>query len=102
MSIVNRCSLLPIDAWIFPITSMVVVRGKLSTDPWIDQPACCGLGREPFFLGAMYPFNSVNNFMKGCHVWGLPTRSVRVTYVDWYAKHTCHLYQVFPTGCTSI
>jgi hypothetical protein len=26
---------------------------KLGMDPQIDQPACCELCREPFFLGAV-------------------------------------------------
>jgi hypothetical protein len=26
---------------------------KLGTDPWISQPACCGLCRGPFFSGAV-------------------------------------------------
>jgi hypothetical protein len=68
----------------------------------IRQLACCGLCQEPFFLGALDPFNSVDNFTKGCHIWGLPAGSVRVVYVDWHEKRTCHVYQVSPAGCTSI
>jgi hypothetical protein len=36
---VNRCSLLPTDAWLFPTASMDVVRKKLVTDPWIGMEA---------------------------------------------------------------
>jgi hypothetical protein len=27
-----------------PTTSMAVVGEKLGMDPWVSQPACCGLG----------------------------------------------------------
>jgi hypothetical protein len=102
MSPVNWCSLLPTYAWLFLTASMVVVGEKLSMYPQISQPACCKLEQEPFFSGAVVPFNSVDNFTIGCHIRGLPARSIWVTYVDWHRKHTCRVYQVFPTGCTLI
>jgi hypothetical protein len=34
-----------------PTASLAVVREKLGTDPRIDQRACYGLCREPFFSG---------------------------------------------------
>jgi hypothetical protein len=55
-----------------------------------------------FFLGAVDPFNSINDFIKGCDVRGLPVGSVRVTYVDWRGKHTCRVYQVSLARCTLI
>jgi hypothetical protein len=61
---VNRCSLWPTDAWIFCTASMAVVGEKLGMDPRIGQPVCCGLGREPFFSGAVDLFNSVDNSWK--------------------------------------
>jgi hypothetical protein len=48
--------------------SMAVMGEKLGMEPRISQLVCCGLGREPFFYGAVDPFNSVDDFMKGCHV----------------------------------
>jgi hypothetical protein len=36
-----------------PITSMAVLGEKLSTDPQIGQPTCCGLCREIFFSRAV-------------------------------------------------
>jgi hypothetical protein len=44
-----------------PTTSLVGSVEKLGTDPWIGQPARCGLCREPFFLGAVGLLNSVND-----------------------------------------
>jgi hypothetical protein len=32
---------------------------KLGMDQWIGQLACCGLCREPFFLGAVTLLNSI-------------------------------------------
>jgi hypothetical protein len=46
--------------------------------------------------------NSVDEFVKGYHVRGLPVGSVRVTYVDLCEKHMCRVYQVSPAWCTSI
>jgi hypothetical protein len=40
-----------IEAWLFPTASLAVVGEKLGTNPWIGQPSCYGLCREPFFLG---------------------------------------------------
>jgi hypothetical protein len=36
----------------------------MDTDLWIGQPACCGLCREPFFLGAVTLSNSVGGSWK--------------------------------------
>jgi hypothetical protein len=64
---------------------------------------CAGdIVRSSFFLGAVDPFNSVDDSMKGCHVRGLSARIIQLAYVDWRGKHTCHAYQVSPTGCTLI
>jgi hypothetical protein len=81
---------------------MVVVGEKLGMDPWIGHLMCCGSEREPFFLGAVDPFNSIDDFVKGYHVRGLPAGSVCVAYVNWPGKSTCHVYQVSPAECTSI
>jgi hypothetical protein len=69
---------------------------KLGTNPWIGLPVCCKLCREPFFSGAMGSVQIYRRLMKGCHIRGLPTGSVRRVYVDWRGKHTCHVDQVFP------
>jgi hypothetical protein len=75
---------------------------KLGTDPWIGQPACCGLYREPFFSGAVGSVQICRCLTKGCHIRGPLTGSVRWAYVDWRGKHTCRVGQVSPVGCTSI
>jgi hypothetical protein len=36
-------------------------------DPQTSQPACCGLGREPFFSGAVDLLKSVNDYVKDCY-----------------------------------
>jgi hypothetical protein len=52
----------------FALTASLVGSGeKLGTDPWINQPTCCGLCREPFFSGAVALLNSVDDYMKGCY-----------------------------------
>jgi hypothetical protein len=72
LDLVNWCSLLPTDAWLSSIASMIVIGEKLSMDPRIDQPVCCGLRRVPPFSVAVDPFNSVVDSVKGCHIRGLP------------------------------
>jgi hypothetical protein len=47
--------------------SMAVLGEKLGMDPWIGQPVCCALCREPFFSGAVAPLNFVDGYMKGCY-----------------------------------
>jgi hypothetical protein len=79
-----------------PTAPLTVVREKLGTDPRIGRLACCGLCQEPFFSGAVDLFKFVDDCMKGCHVRGPPTGSVRRTYVDWRGKHTCRVGRVFP------
>jgi hypothetical protein len=50
-----------------PTTSMTVLGEKLTMDPRIGQPACCGLCRGPFFSGAVALFSAVDDFAKGCY-----------------------------------
>jgi hypothetical protein len=61
-------SQLSIEAWLFPMISLAIVEEKLGTDPWIGQPSCCGLGREPFFSWTVDLFKSVSDYVKGCYV----------------------------------
>jgi hypothetical protein len=61
---------------------MAALGEKLSTHLRIGQPACCGLCREPFFLGAVALFIVVDDIMKGCHVCGLSTGSIHGAYMD--------------------
>jgi hypothetical protein len=50
-----------------PTTSLVDSGEKLGMDPQIDQPACCGLCREPFFSGAVVLLNSIDDYVKVCY-----------------------------------
>jgi hypothetical protein len=50
-----------------PTASMAGSGEKLGTYPWIGQPSCCGLCREPFFSGAVALSVTVNDFTKGCY-----------------------------------
>jgi hypothetical protein len=52
---------------ITPTASMVVSGEKLGMDPWIGQPACCGLCREPFFSVVVALSIAVDDFTKGCY-----------------------------------
>jgi hypothetical protein len=60
-----------------PTTSLAGSGEKLDMETWIGQPTRWGLCREPFFLGAVALSIVVEDFAKGCHVRGLPTKSVR-------------------------
>jgi hypothetical protein len=51
-----------------PTASMAVLREKLGTNPWINQPTCYGLCWEPFFSGVVALLNSVDGYVKGCYV----------------------------------
>jgi hypothetical protein len=51
-----------------PTTLMAVLREKLGTDLWIGQLSCCGLGREPFFSGAVALSIFVDDFIKVCYM----------------------------------
>jgi hypothetical protein len=86
---------LPIEGGFTPTTSMAGSREKLGMDPWIGQPACCGLCQEPFFSGAVALTIVVDDFSKGCHVQGLPAGSISRAYVDWRGKRTYHVGWVF-------
>jgi hypothetical protein len=57
-------SRLSIEACLFPTASLTVMGVKLGTDSRTDQPSCCGLGREPFFLRAVDLFKSVDDYVK--------------------------------------
>jgi hypothetical protein len=61
-------SRLSIEAYLFSAASMTVMGEKLDTDSWNGQSSCRGLGREPFFSGAVDLFKSVDDYAKGCYV----------------------------------
>jgi hypothetical protein len=79
-----------------PPASLAGSGEKLGADPWIGQPACCGLCREPFFSGAVGSVEICRRLVKGCHVRGSPAGSVRWAYVDRHGKRTCRVGRVFP------
>jgi hypothetical protein len=49
--------------------SMAGSEEKLGTDPWISQPSCCGLCREPFFLRVVALSIAIDDFVKGSYMW---------------------------------
>jgi hypothetical protein len=54
----------------FAPTALLIGSGeKLGMDPWIGQPACCGLCREPFFSEAVALLNFVDDYVKGRYMW---------------------------------
>jgi hypothetical protein len=71
-------------------------------DPQIGQPMCCGLCREPFFLGVVTLLNSVGDCAKGCHVCGLRTGSIRGRTWTGVGGICVMLIGFSPAGCTSI
>jgi hypothetical protein len=91
MSPVNWYSLLQIDAWLFPTTSMVVVGEKLGTNPRIDQPSCYRLGQKPFFLRAMDLFNSIDDLWKVATYGDCPHEAYecRTWVVVWSVRVVC-------------
>jgi hypothetical protein len=67
----------------FTLTASMAALGlKLGTNPWIGQPACCALCREPFFSGAMAMTITVDDFAKGCHVRRLLIGSIRIVLIS--------------------
>jgi hypothetical protein len=60
-------SRLSTEAWPFPTTSLAIMGEKLGTDLQTGQPVCCGLGRVPFFLGAVDLFKSIDDYVKCCY-----------------------------------
>jgi hypothetical protein len=83
------------DVWLFPTTSMTIMGEKLGVDPWIGQPSRCGSGREPFFLGAVDLFNSVDNYAKGCYAQTVWDTYGREPYED-RVWATCGMLVSFP------
>jgi hypothetical protein len=89
-------SLSSTEAWLKPTASLVGLGEKLSTDPQIGQLTCCGLCREPFFLGSsgIHPNLSATHEMLLCvdhvrYVWLMAIRGLSVGSV-W------HVGRVFP------
>jgi hypothetical protein len=66
-----------------PTFSMAILREKLSTDPRIGQPVCCGLCRKPFFLGVVARLNSVDDYIKGCYALTAWDTYGLGPYMDW-------------------
>jgi hypothetical protein len=57
------------NAWFCPTASPIVLKDKLSMDPWIGHLMCCGSGREPFFSKVVALLNYVDNYVKDCYAW---------------------------------
>jgi hypothetical protein len=55
-------SLPSIEDGFTPTASMAILDEKLGTNPRIGQLLCCGLGREPFFSGAVALSIAVDDF----------------------------------------
>jgi hypothetical protein len=68
---------------------------KLSTDSQIDQLACCGLGRDPFFSWAVDMFKSADDYVKGCYALTTWDTYGLWSYKDW-ARDTCDVLVEFP------
>jgi hypothetical protein len=89
------------EAWLSPTASMVSSGEKLGMDPWITQPGW-GLCWEPFFLGAVDLFKSVDDCEKDCYTWTAWDMYGLEPYVDWAWKVCDVLVGFSSVGCTSI
>jgi hypothetical protein len=89
-------SLSSTEAWLKSTASLVGLGEKYGIDSWIGQPACCGLCQESFFSGAVRSVQICRRLVKGFHVRGLSTGSVRRAYLDCRGKRTCRAGRVFP------
>jgi hypothetical protein len=85
----QRVALPPLLQWLAQERNWVWTRGSVSR----HARDCVG---SPFFSRAVALSIAVEDFVKGCHVRGMPIRSVRRAYVDWCEKRTCRIGQVFP------
>jgi hypothetical protein len=92
---VNQCTLSSIDAWLKRTAFMAVLGEKLRQVPRTTQPGW-EVESGVLFLGSSESVQLCWVSVKGYHVRGLPTESVRVVFVDWRKKCTCRVYQVFP------
>jgi hypothetical protein len=88
-------SLPSIGASLKRTVSMDVLGEKLRRVPRTTQPGW-EVESGALFLGSNASVQSCWQLVKGCHVRGPPTGSVRRVYVDWHGKRTCHIGQIFP------
>jgi hypothetical protein len=61
---------------------MVALEEKLGMDLRISHPSYCGLGRKPFFSGAVALSNVAEEFVKGCYSWTMRDMYGRGPYMD--------------------
>jgi hypothetical protein len=86
----------------FSTASLVGSVEKLGADPRISQSSCCGLCREPFFLGAVTLSNSVDDAQKVATYGDCPQKAYAGR--TWTGVGSVHgvLVGFSPAGCTSI
>jgi hypothetical protein len=90
------------EAWFKYTASLVGLGEKLGTDVRIDQPTCCGLCQEPFFLGAVGSVQICRWLTKGCYVLVVWNTYGLGPYADWTWDACGVLVGFSPAGCTSI
>jgi hypothetical protein len=88
-------SLLSTDVWFSLLLQWLCWERNWVADLRITQLGW-GLCRDPFFSGAVGSVQRCWWLVKGCHIRGPPTGSMRRAYVDWRGKHTCRVGWVFP------
>jgi hypothetical protein len=99
---INWCSLFVNECLAFSTASMVVRGRETRWGPTDWSADVLGCSREFLFLESSDFVQWYGWLTKGYHVRGLLAGSVQVAYVHWREKRTCHVYQVSPTGYTSI
>jgi hypothetical protein len=95
MGPVNHYSLLSTDVWPLILLQWLCWERNWVVDLWISQPTCCGLCCEPFLSRAVGSIQWCWWLAKVCHVRGLLEESIRLAYVDYRGRCTCHVYQIF-------
>jgi hypothetical protein len=86
----------------FSTASLVGSGEKLGMDPRIGRPACWGLCREPFFLGAVTPSNSVGGSWKVVMYEDRPQEAYAGRTWTGVGNIRVVLVGFSPVGCTSI
>jgi hypothetical protein len=86
----------------FSTALLVGSEEKLGTDPWIGQPVCCGLCREPFFSGAVTLSNPVVGSWKVATYRDRPQEAYAGRTWTGVGSVRVMLVRFSPTGCTSI
>jgi hypothetical protein len=77
---------------------MTIMGGKLGGGPTDRSPDVLWIRTGALFSVAVALLNSIDDYSIGCHIRGLPVGSIRVAYVEWHRKCTCHVHEISRIG----